>query len=103
MLVSIFPHYHSRSSSSYYLAVLAFSAGARSCIGMRFAYAESVCILANLVRLFEILPARCKKRGAFASFEDMKRYMLKTWPEITTKPVNGFVSLRPLSFVAREA
>lgn len=75
---------------------MAFSAGARGCIGLRFAYAESVCILASLVRRFEVLPAKGKDRSAFASFEDMKRHMLKTWPELTITPVNGLVRLRPL-------
>jgi cytochrome P450 len=32
-----------------------FSAGAHSCIGHRFALTEAVAILANLVRMFEIL------------------------------------------------
>ncbi|KAF8889572.1 cytochrome P450 [Infundibulicybe gibba] len=35
-------------------AFLAFSAGPRSCIGQRFALAESICILANVVRRYEI-------------------------------------------------
>lgn len=75
---------------------MAFSAGARGCIGLRFAYAESICILAMLVRRFEILPAKGRERHTFANFEDMKRFMLKTWPELTITPVNGLVQLRPL-------
>ena len=35
--------------------VFAFSAGPRACIGQRFAMAESICILASVVRRYEIL------------------------------------------------
>jgi hypothetical protein len=36
------------------IQVLPFSAGARACIGIRFALSESMAILANLVHTFEI-------------------------------------------------
>jgi len=35
--------------------VFAFSAGARACIGQRFAMTESICLLASVVRRYEIL------------------------------------------------
>lgn len=37
------------------MLVFAFSAGPRACIGQRFAMAESICILASVVRRYEIL------------------------------------------------
>ncbi|KAF8889571.1 cytochrome P450 [Infundibulicybe gibba] len=43
--------------------VLAFSEGPRGCIGQRFALAESVCILANVVRRYETqIPTRLVSR-----------------------------------------
>lgn len=65
-------------------------------MGLRFAYAESVCALASLVRRFEVLPPKGLDRSASASFEDVKRHVLKTWPSMTIRPVNGLVRLRPL-------
>jgi cytochrome P450 len=47
--LSIFP---SNLNTSY--KVLPFSAGARACIGIRFALSQSVAILANLIHTFEI-------------------------------------------------
>ena len=38
------------------VAVFAFSGGSRVCIGQRFSITESVCILASIVRRYEILP-----------------------------------------------
>ncbi|KAJ8482549.1 hypothetical protein ONZ45_g14909 [Pleurotus djamor] len=64
-------------------AFLAFSSGARSCIGQRFATTESTCIIASLVRKYEILPPEDIRE---LSFEDQKRIMLKSIPGITLTP-----------------
>ena len=53
-----------------FLPVLAFSTGPRSCLGERFAITESICILANVVRKYEILlPDGIKLK----SFEERKK------------------------------
>ncbi|KAK7038948.1 hypothetical protein VNI00_010340 [Paramarasmius palmivorus] len=71
-------------------AFVAFSAGPRSCIGRTFATTEVLCIVANLVKEYDILPP-ADLRGK--SFEEQKSITeWKTW--ITTTPSNARVSLR---------
>ncbi|THU79778.1 cytochrome P450 [Dendrothele bispora CBS 962.96] len=72
-------------------AFLAFSTGPRSCIGQKFATAESLCFVANLVRQFDILPPpdlRGKPLSEQKSISDWK-----TW--LTTTPVNARVTFKP--------
>ncbi|KAJ7061003.1 cytochrome P450 [Mycena amicta] len=72
-------------------AFLAFSAGPRNCIGQRFALSEGVCMLACLVRTFELsVPERL--RGA--SFAEQKASLLAWKPGITMQPTGCFVQLR---------
>ncbi|KAL0959590.1 hypothetical protein HGRIS_011299 [Hohenbuehelia grisea] len=72
-------------------AFLAFSGGARSCIGQRFAVTESTCILASLVRRYEILVPDDVKH---LSFEKQKDILLDTTPRVTLTPNNARVVLR---------
>ena len=74
-------------------AVMAVSAGARGCLGMRFSMTESVCILANLVRRFEVLPT--EELARFSSKQEMKCCALKARPGMTMTQVNTFVKLNP--------
>ena len=75
--------------------VLPFSAGARGCIGQRFALTESVCFLAALARRYEILPSEEHPVGASkADMEAYRRRMLKWTTGITVTPVDAFVKLR---------
>ncbi|KAJ6557982.1 cytochrome P450 [Mycena capillaripes] len=72
-------------------AFFAFSSGPRSCIGQRFALTESVCILASLVRRYEIsVPAHL----AAKPFDEQKRVLLKWKPVVTPTPTNCVVQLR---------
>ncbi|KAJ7778095.1 cytochrome P450 [Mycena metata] len=72
-------------------AFVAFSAGPRNCIGQRFALTESVCVLASLVRTYEIsVPADLQA----APFEEQKRIMLSWVPGITMTPRKSFVRLQ---------
>ncbi|KAJ7359621.1 cytochrome P450 [Mycena albidolilacea] len=72
-------------------AFLAFSAGPRACIGQRFAVTESVCVLASLVRTYEIsVPEKLRAKP----FEEQKRSLLSWIPGITMAPTNCVVSLR---------
>ncbi|KAJ7665990.1 cytochrome P450 [Mycena polygramma] len=72
-------------------AFVAFSAGPRSCIGQRFALTESACLLASLVRNYEIsVPENLQAM----SFEERKRTLLKWIPGVTMTPTNCFVRLR---------
>ncbi|KAJ6557960.1 cytochrome P450 [Mycena capillaripes] len=72
-------------------AFVAFSAGPRSCIGQRFALTEGVCLLAGLVRSYEIsVPDNLRA----ASFEEQKRTMLSWVPGITMTPANCFIRLQ---------
>ncbi|TFK46773.1 cytochrome P450 [Heliocybe sulcata] len=71
-------------------AFLAFSAGARGCIGIRFAMTESVCILASLVRRYEVrLPVELEG----LSRRQQKEEMLKWKTGVTTTPTNVRVRL----------
>ncbi|KAH8119683.1 cytochrome P450 [Phellopilus nigrolimitatus] len=74
--------------------LLAFSAGARGCIGNRFATTEAVCLLASLVRQYEILfPTDCHRPTDVVS-QGLKREMLKWSNALTLTPTNAFVELR---------
>jgi hypothetical protein len=68
-----------------------FSAGARGCIGSRFAMAQSMCIIANLVRNYEIL-LPLSMEGKLR--EEQERWMLKWTNGATIKPLNAKVRLR---------
>ncbi|KAJ7247919.1 cytochrome P450, partial [Mycena haematopus] len=72
-------------------AFVAFSSGPRNCIGQRFALAESVCLIASLVRNYEILVPQ-NLRGK--PFEEQRKEMLRWWPGATMTPANCVVSLR---------
>ena len=68
--------------------VNAFSGGARSCIGQRFA---RICILAQIARKYEVrIPEELKGK----SFDEQKEIMLAWIPGITMTPVNATVVLR---------
>ncbi|KAJ7359620.1 cytochrome P450 [Mycena albidolilacea] len=72
-------------------AFLAFSAGPRGCIGQRFAVTESVCVLASLVRTYEIsVPERLRAKP----FEEQKRSLLSWVPGVTMTPTNCVVGLK---------
>ncbi|KAJ8693930.1 hypothetical protein PTI98_008872 [Pleurotus ostreatus] len=72
-------------------AFLAFSSGPRSCIGQRFSTTESACILASLVRKYEILvPGDLKS----LSFEERKKVMLGCTTGITLTPTSARVELK---------
>ena len=67
---------------------LPFSAGARSCIGQRFAYTEMIGIIASVVRRYRILvPDDLAKRP----FEEQKEALLKWATGITLTPLNARV------------
>jgi hypothetical protein len=72
-------------------AVLAFSAGARGCIGQKFSTVESTILLALLVRHYEILlpPDHDQKRT-----DELKQHMLKWNQGITLTPLNPTIRLR---------
>jgi cytochrome P450 len=79
------------SSASHWVLVLAFSAGPRGCIGQRFAQTESVCVLACLVRTYEIsVPERLRAKP----FEEQKRSLLGWVPGVTMTPTNCVVGLK---------
>ncbi|KAJ6564019.1 cytochrome P450 [Mycena capillaripes] len=72
-------------------AFIAFSLGARACIGERFAMTESVCVLANLVRKFEILvPEELRSK----SHAEQKKILLHWVPKLTLLPTDARVCLR---------
>ncbi|EIM88754.1 cytochrome P450 [Stereum hirsutum FP-91666 SS1] len=77
-------------------AFLGFSAGARGCIGARFALTEGICILALFVQRFEIIPppevVRMEKEGK--GWEERFKWMTRWAPEITIRPVNARVGVR---------
>ncbi|KAF9053802.1 cytochrome P450 [Hymenopellis radicata] len=67
-------------------AFLGFSGGPRTCLGQRFATTEAVCILASIVRKYEILvPPNLRQK----SFEEQKRIMLNWHPGITSVPTGA--------------
>lgn len=76
--------------------VLAFSAGARGCIGQRFAIAESVCVLARLVRRYEILLPEGPRGATGRGREEALREALAWTTGVTITPTNARVRLRRL-------
>jgi len=71
-------------------AYLPFSGGARSCIGQRFALAETVGILASVVRRYQIrVPDDLVKKP----FEEQKEILLEWTTGITLTPLNARVKL----------
>ncbi|KAI0266552.1 cytochrome P450, partial [Gloeopeniophorella convolvens] len=73
-------------------AFLAFSVGARACIGSRFSLTESVCLLACLVRRYEILlPENVAQMDAHERY----RLLTKWTVGVTLVPTNAMVRLRP--------
>lgn len=73
--------------------VLTFSGGARGCIGSRFAMAESVAILALLVRQYEVLVPADMDREEIGE-EERKRVLLGWTTGITLTPTGSRVRLR---------
>ncbi|KAJ7689403.1 cytochrome P450 [Mycena rosella] len=72
-------------------AFFAFSGGARSCIGQRFALAESVCALAMIVRSYTVcLPDHLQGKP----LEEQKRVLLRWKPGVTITPTDCVVRLR---------
>jgi len=71
--------------------VLAFSTGPRSCIGQRFALTENLCILASIVRRYEILVPRAL---ASRSRGEQEKVMLAWHQRITMTPNDARVRLR---------
>ena len=58
---------------TYFFLVAGFSMGPRSCIGQRFALAEMVCVIALLIRRYEVLvPASLEGK----TMEEKQSYML---------------------------
>ncbi|KAJ7204837.1 cytochrome P450 [Mycena pura] len=72
-------------------AYMPFSAGPRSCIGQRFAQTESTCLLASLVRTYEISVPDALRA---APFEEQRRTILSWKPGVTMTPTKCFVQLR---------
>ncbi|KAH8114076.1 cytochrome P450 [Phellopilus nigrolimitatus] len=73
-------------------AFLPFSAGARRCIGQRFATTESVCLLASIARHYEILLPDGLQANTLSEAD--KRCLLKWTTGVTITPTNSFVRLR---------
>ncbi|PFH49568.1 hypothetical protein AMATHDRAFT_62875 [Amanita thiersii Skay4041] len=72
-------------------AYMSFSQGHRSCIGQRFAITEGACVLANLVRRYEVLlPVELESK----SREEQQRILLAWKPGVTIIPQNAWVRLR---------
>lgn len=89
-------HTFSYSLTLLIFVVLAFSAGARGCIGSRFALVESVCILAILLRRFEVLlpPEAIKMQDAGKSWDEVYKWMTKWTIGVTIQPVNAKVGVK---------
>ncbi|KAK0203616.1 cytochrome P450 [Desarmillaria ectypa] len=67
-------------------AFFAFAGGPRSCIGQRFAMTEGLCLIANIVRNYEILvPHDLRDKGV----EEQRRILLEWSPGITILPVGA--------------
>ncbi|KLO09951.1 cytochrome P450 [Schizopora paradoxa] len=71
---------------------LAFSAGPRGCLGQRFATTSAVCILARLVRRYEILVP--ENLAGVKDREELKRRLLKWTTGVTLTPTNAFARFR---------
>ncbi|KAH7887015.1 cytochrome P450 [Phlebopus sp. FC_14] len=72
-------------------AYMPFSAGARSCIGQRFATTESLLILANVVRRYEVL---VPDDLASKTRKQQEEALLKWTTGVTLTPTNARVKLR---------
>lgn len=75
----------------FYPAVLAFSGGPRNCIGQRFATTESICIIASIVRRYEIL---LPEDMLGLDFEEQKRRLAEWKPGVTIVPANARLRFR---------
>ena len=79
------------------LAVAGFSQGQRSCIGQRFAVTEATCVLANLIRRYEILlPTYLESKPRV----EQEKELLEWTPSVTILPTNTRVRLRKRIFKA---
>jgi len=79
------------AQQTYRFLVAGFSFGARNCIGQRFAFAELVCVVALLIRRYEILvPASLEQKA----MEEKKGHMLAWVPAVTATPVNARVRVK---------
>ncbi len=74
-------------------AFLPFSAGARACIGRRFAEVESVCMLALMIRTFDITPVPTNE-----SFEHKRERLLAATTKLTLTPAKAL----PLRLIKRD-
>ncbi|KAK7455740.1 hypothetical protein VKT23_010772 [Stygiomarasmius scandens] len=73
-------------------AFMAFSAGARSCMGERFGMVESICTLAHIARKFKVVvPDHLAKRP----WTEQKRVLLSWSPMLTLTPHNASVCFTP--------
>ncbi|KAJ7204838.1 cytochrome P450 [Mycena pura] len=72
-------------------AYMPFSAGPRSCIGQRFAQTEGTCLLASLVRTYEISVPDALRA---APFEEQRRTILSWKASVSMVPTKCFVQLR---------
>ncbi|KAK0237992.1 cytochrome P450 [Armillaria nabsnona] len=72
-------------------AFFAFAGGPRSCIGQRFAMTEGLCLIANIVRNYEILvPYDLRDKCV----EEQRKILLEWSPNITILPVGARVLFR---------
>ena len=87
------PIYHRNYMDSSWMlpVVLPFSEGPRSCIGQQFALTENVCVLASIVRRYEIL---VPQHLLSLSHEEQKKEMLQWVALMTTTPSHPHVRLR---------
>ncbi|KAF8730610.1 hypothetical protein AX14_005373 [Amanita brunnescens Koide BX004] len=78
-------------------AFAGFSQGQRSCIGQRFAVTEAACVLANLIRRYEILlPTYLESKPRV----EQEKELLEWTPSVTILPTNTRVRLRKRIFKA---
>jgi len=77
--------------SAFHTLVAGFSMGPRNCIGQRFAMAETVCVLALLVRSYEVLvPASLEGK----TIEEKESQMMTWVPGFTSTPTNARVRVK---------
>ncbi|KAG8996749.1 hypothetical protein FRB94_008044 [Tulasnella sp. JGI-2019a] len=75
-------------------AFIPFSAGTRACVGRHFSEVESVCLIAHMVRDFEVLPVPAFKGE---TRDQMMKRMFRAEPKITLTPYSI-----PIMFRRRE-